>query len=318
MMKKIFKKIAIYAVCFVLSLAVYAYLCVIVTPKDINDAGGALYYNGMGFLAEPENSLDIMVYGNSDVYSGFAPAVIFEEQGYTSYASGRARQTVGNIQPLLKRTLKTQNPSLVILEVDCLFEEEEKSANEADILYAPFVYHARWKEIKARDFYTIPDRTGSVDVHKGYINSSRVYNTDIDENYMGDAHAAPAILTEKNEKNLSEFLEVCKAHGITVFFLELPNVNSWNYAKHNAVQSIADKEGIRFLDMNAKPEGYVLDIRQDFRDNGDHLNRKGAYKTSTYIAAYLNEYYGDILENRKDNPDYAQWQEVVENYNNEI
>lgn len=317
-MKMKLKKTVINILCLVLSLVIYLYLCVIVTPKDINDAGGALYYNGMGFLAEPENSLDIMVYGNSDVYSGFAPAVIFEKQGYTSYASGRARQTVGNIYPLLKKTLKTQSPSLVILEVDCLFEEEGQSANQADLLYAPFVYHSRWKELKARDFYTFPDRAGSVDINKGYINSNRIYNTNINEAYMGDKNTAPAQLTQDNQKDLREFLSVCKANEITVFFLELPNVNSWNYAKHNAVAKIAEEEGIHFLDLNAKPEGYQLDTKQDFRDNGDHLNRKGAYKTSSYIADFLKEQYGDILENRKDNPAYAQWQQVVEHYKKEL
>lgn len=308
------KKIVMPLLCLVLSVAVYAYLCIIVTPKDINDSGGALYYNGMGFLAEPEDSLHVLIYGNSDVYSGFAPAVLYEKTGYTSYASGRARQTVDNIESLLHRTLKTQKPKLVILETDCFFDACEKEVNEADVLYAPFVYHARWKEIKARDFYTMPNRQNSLDINKGYINSNRVYATDLNDQYMGSSDATATPIPEENVKYITEILETCQKNGIEVLFVELPSVNSWDYGKHNAVAKLAEENGVRFLDFNAQPQGYELDPQNDFRDNGDHLNRYGAAKTTAYIGAYLQTHYAKTLSEQADANTKTAWDEVVAHY----
>lgn len=302
--------------CIVLSVCVYFYSCVVVTPKDINDSGGALYYNGMGFLAENENTLDIVMYGNSNVYSGFSPAVLFDTCGFTSYASGRQRQTVENINGLLRKTLKTQNPKLVILEMDCLFEEKDNDMDGADIMYAPFVYHSRWKEIKPRDFYTLPNRTSSVDVNKGYINSNYAYDTNLVVNYMGDVNSSPAPISQENLREVNELLSICQKNNIDVMFLVLPSASSWTYAKHNAVNELAKQNNIPFLDLNTISHEYGFNLDTDFRDNGSHLNRVGAYKASVYVSEYLRKNYSSVIENKQGNPNYAQWEKVIENYKN--
>ena len=309
------KNIISVTLCVVLSVCTYAYLCIIVTPKDINDSGGALYYNGMGFLAEPKNSLDIVVYGNSDVYSGFAPAVLFEKFGYTSYASGRAHQNVGHINKLLKKTLKNQKPKLVILEADCFFAKSKQEINKADIVYAPFVYHSRWKEIKARDFYKLPSRKGRKDINKGYINSNKTNKSGWKENYMGNPNAKPKQIPERNLKYIEECIEICKANDIKVMLLELPSATSWTYAKHNAVNMLAKSHNIPFIDMNTELEGYEVDFKKDFRDNGNHLNKTGALKSTEYIGAFIKKNYSGLIKNKYNNPQYEHWLKVVESYN---
>ncbi|MEG0979889.1 MAG: hypothetical protein RSE39_07655, partial [Oscillospiraceae bacterium] len=96
--------------CVLVSVMIFAGLSIILTPKSIEDKGGVLYYQGKGFRAEPSDSLDVMVYGNSNAYAGLIPAKLFEDFGYTSYVSGVIRQTIEGANTLLKQSLKTQKP----------------------------------------------------------------------------------------------------------------------------------------------------------------------------------------------------------------
>ncbi len=291
------KKVLIAVLCVVVSLGVYLYLCMIVIPKDVNDSGGTLYYNGMGCLAEPENSLDVIVFGNSDVYSGFSPAVLLEKFGYNSYASGRARQNVENINDLLKMTLKKQKPGLVILETDCFFEERTGFSSDFNLFFAPFIYHSRWKEIKLRDFYQRPSRENSIDISKGYIPSDLVFHTDFQEDYMGNPNAEAAEIPQKNLKHIDEFIKICHQNNIEVLMVELPSPYSWTYSRHNAVQKLAEKYELPFIDMNVQRDAYGLNLRTDFRDNGNHLNSNGAAKVTEYIGSYVKANYANVLEN---------------------
>ncbi len=291
------KKCLVALACAVLSLCIFLYLSMIVTPKDINDSGGSLYYNGMGFLAEPKNSLDIMVYGNSDVYSGFMPEILSKKYGYTSYASGRMLQNMENINDLLEKTLKNQEPKLIILETDCFFEERSQYVSDFNLFAPIFIYHSRWKELKFRDFYQYPSRKNTVDVNKGFISSDRVGNLDFPEDYMGDPNTAAAAISQHNTKEIDEFIKTCQKNNIPVLLLELPSPHSWTYANHNAVRDLANEYKLPFVDLNIQHDLYGLELKTDFKDNGNHLNKYGAAKVTKYIGSYVKENYGDLLTN---------------------
>lgn len=289
------KKCLIALICAVLSLGIFLYLGMIVTPKDINDSGGSLYYNGMGFLAEPKNSLDIIVYGNSDVYSGFWPDKLSEKYGYTSYASGRMLQNMKNINDLLEKTLECQNPRLIILETDCFFEERSQNVSDFNLFASTFIYHSRWKELQARDFYQLPSRKNNMDINKGFISSDRIGNTDFSEDYMGDPNTEAALISQHNAKEIDEFIKTCQKSNIPVLLVELPSPYSWTYANHNAVHELASEYGLPFIDLNIQREECGLDLKTDFRDNGNHLNNSGAEKATNYIGAYVQENFGDLF-----------------------
>lgn len=308
------KKIIAIILCIIFTFGIYYYVCMIVTPKDIKDSGGTHYYRGMGFMAEPNNSLDVVVYGNSDVYSGFAPAVLFDKYGYTSYASGRALQTVSNINLLLEKTLKTQKPKIAILETDCFYKKSKTQIDETNLLIAPFIYHSRWKEIGARDFYEYPSRKNKVDINKGFMPSNKTYKTKRKANYMGDKNDTPKPIPKENLKHIEEFINTCRKNNIEVLFLELPSASSWNYAKHNYVKSLAKKYDIDFIDMNTDLDGYKLDLHTDFRDNGNHMNANGANKATEYIGQYLRDKYSKILRDKRDNHKYFHWNNSVKDF----
>lgn len=311
-MKKV-KVILTLSGCFFLTAIMYIYMCFVFSPKSINDSGGTSFYRGMGFLAEPENSIEVMVYGNSDVYSGFSPAKLYEEHGYTSYASGTALQTIGDINHLLRKTLKTQKPKVVVLEVDCLYEKRKTGFDDSNFMLSPFVFHARWKELKMRDFYTIPDRTKKYDITKGYVHSDEVYSFKPDD-YMGNVDAKPLPIPERNLRELKHFIKICKMNNIEVVFLELPSASSWSYAKHNYIKGIATKINVPFIDLNIKNIDYKIDFARDFRDKGNHMNVHGAERATAYVGNFLNENYSQLLTDKRIDKNFAHWKQVVEHY----
>lgn len=311
-MSKVKKVISILC-CIVLSFSVYVYICAIVTPKDIKDSGGVHYFRGMGFLAEPKNSIDIMFYGNSDVYSGIMPSIIFEQYGFTSYASGRPLQTVKNINLLLQKTLETQKPKVAILETDCFYTKSGFQIDEGNFFLSPLIFHSRWKELKLRDFTQWPTRSKKVDINKGFLPSKIVYGTKRKATYMGNKNTPPKPFPSENDAYIKEFVQTCRDNDIEVLFLELPSANSWNYAKHNYVKSFAKELGVKFIDMNIKDENFAVNLKTDFRDNGNHMNSIGAYKTSKFIGRYLSKHYSNILKDKRQDKEYADWQKTVNN-----
>lgn len=79
--------------------------------------------------------------------------------------------------------------------------------------------------------------------------------------------------------------------GFYPCLISVPNYNGWNYQKHNALQEIADKNGINFVDLNLELKKQI-NWKKDSVDGGDHLNIKGAKKTSAYLGEYLKKEYG--------------------------
>ena len=287
-------------VCVVITFSVYICMCIVVTPKDISNSGGPLYYRGMGFLSEPDNTIDVMVYGNSDVYSGFVPARLFDEYGYSAYASGRANQTAGEIVKLLEKTLITQNPEVVILETDCFFTKKKRvNLDTGNILLAPFIYHSRWKEISLRDFTDIPDRNNFNDINRGFLPSELTFRTDSFGDYMKEGSGKSEKITDKNREAVETFVKICNERNVKVVFLELPSPSSWNYGKHTEVKNLAEKLKVEFVDLNIPSESYSVNCDSDFRDNGNHMNTSGACRATDYIGKYLADRHGDILKDRR-------------------
>ena len=312
-MKNISKYLKIF-VCVLLTFSIYAYLCVIVTPKNSKDAGSSLYFQGTGFMSEPANSLDIIMYGNSDVYSGFSPAELYNNYKYTSYASGKASQSVKNINTLLVKSLQNQSPSLIILETDCFYAKNKTDIEKVNNIFSPFIYHSRWKEVNLQDFYKLPSRKNVCDIYKGFLASDKVQPATINVDYMGDKASAPKPIPKENIKEIEKFLSICKKRSIKVLFLELPSPESWSYAKHNAVKELAQKHDVNFLDLNVATEQYKVNMKKDFRDNGNHLNIYGAKKATEYLGKYISENYSDVLNPQLSSEDVTDWNRAVDTY----
>ena len=90
---KQFWKHALRVVAFVAGLIVILLaVSVVMTPKNNTERAGILSERAYGFLAEPENSLDVLFLGDSEGYRAFVPLQMWEEYGFTSFVCNTSSQ----------------------------------------------------------------------------------------------------------------------------------------------------------------------------------------------------------------------------------
>ena len=96
--------------CVVKSIVFILILALLLLGKDNTKESGIINPNATGFYSEPQNSIDVVVVGNSDAYSGFSPMELWNSFGYTSYVSAEGLQVPAGSLAMLKRILTCQTP----------------------------------------------------------------------------------------------------------------------------------------------------------------------------------------------------------------
>ena len=168
---------------------IFAGLNHLMVPKNNSSEAGMYDAFAKGFLAEPENSLDVLFLGDSEIYCCIVPLLIWEAQGITSYTCGTSDQALYQTEAFLYRATERQKPKIVFLETNIFYRDHstlDVLPHWAEEVFPLFRYHDRWKKIRLNDFIEPIDFSHIVR-DKGYL-----YKTDIDIPY-------PA----QYEKNLS-------------------------------------------------------------------------------------------------------------------
>lgn len=70
------------------------------------------------------------------------------------------------------------------------------------------------------------------------------------------------------------------------------------------------------LDLNIDRESFGFDWKTDTRDKGNHLNSRGARKTTLFIGEYLKENYK--LEDHRRDGKYKQWDKDFSEYSKNV
>lgn len=288
----------------------------ILAPKDNVVGSGMNNPNAHGFLSEPRDSIDVVVIGNSDAYSGFSPMEIWNAYGYTSYVCAEGRQLISGSIAMLKQVLSCQSPKVVILETDGLFTKSDVIENVVGMFnaasgntFSVFQYHNRWKQLDVSNMLKKPAYNAH-SVTKGQKMSNEVIGYTGGE-YMKKSDDR-AVIPKASLVGLRAFAELCEKSGAKLVLVEVPSQSSWNYKKHNAIMDWADENGVPFIDLNIDRDSFDFDWAEDSRDGGNHLNNRGAKKVSLYIGKYLSENFE--LDDRRGDPDFSRWNEDFENY----
>lgn len=279
------------------------------------------------YLSDPENTTDIVCLGSSDMWSGFVPLTLWENYGFTSVVSSFSHQSVAQAQDMLQSITKVQSPKLVILEIDTLydgrgpkeviapgsktklddfFDTMDPTAFESKVTskFSLFTFHNIWKDFQKRS-----DRSKC---SHGYLYNDTVQKLK-PRKYMVETEERD-IPVVANSNELRRFVKYCNDNDLQLMFLEMPTFSSWTYARHNAVQDLADELGVDFLDLNFKYDEMGLSIKNCFRDNGNHLNYTAACKATNYIGSYISGNYG--IESRRNQPEVAEyWDNDVARFN---
>lgn len=296
----------------VILLLILIILSQIVIPKNNSEEFGMRDIRANGILGEKENTIDVLVVGDSLSFSAIVPMELWEKYGFTSYINGTPGQKITDSYSFVWNAMETQNPKIVILEADNLFRDStydeaiEKLINQ---MLPITEYHDRWKNLNSNDFFEDPNYTWTED-SKGYY-----YSKDSYASIYGDYMAYSS--KYQNIPKCNEFLvkllkNYCEANGAQFMMISTPSSKNWSYAKHNAAEKFTKENDIEFVDLNLKNDKVKIDWVTDTRDVGDHLNHKGALKVTKFLGEYLKR--KNILEDHRNDKEYSKWNEALKRY----
>lgn len=297
---------------FMILLLIFHYTSYIFLPKDNLDSSGMKDISANGILSEERNTIDVLILGDSEAYSSFSPMEMYKQHGFTSYVCATSGQPLYYTKSLLERTLKDQNPSVVVVETDTIFRPfmvSEPITSKLGDIFPIFHYHDRWKTLKEDDLSGTVNYTYN-NVLKGFDYSTGIKGlTDLSQ-YMKATEQRKTI-PMLNQYFLDRIVKTCKDRGIELVFVSAPSPVNWDMAKHNRIMDYASGQGVTYLDLNLEPS-IRIDWLKDTRDAGDHLNYTGAMKVTEYMGKCLHEHY-DLHDHRQDKA-YLSWNQSLDNY----
>lgn len=265
---------------------------------------------------ETEDTIDVIVVGDSETYSAYNPLQLWKEQGITSYICGTHAQRLCDTVSVLKSSFELQSPKLVVLETNCLFryagvkpQEEDKIRNVAEKVFPVLRYHNRWKQILPLIDASEQKKIERESIRKGFKLRTDVLAYNGGE-WMFETDERKKF-GEMAEDYLKEIYELCEENQAELILVSTPAPDNWTYAKHNSVSDWATEHEVEFLDMNLLHQEMQIDWTKDTRDGGDHLNFEGARKLTRYFGNYLKENF-ELTDHRED-VHYSSWDEAVEN-----
>ena len=303
-------------------------------------ADAETYQEVRGFYSEPENSLDVLFVGASSCVRAVSPIKMWEEYGFTSYSLATTLQPPVYAYEILKNALKRQQPKVVVLFCDGLWQDYDytregqfrgavdgmrlswekwetvnyicaRDKNQSRISYwVPFFrYHDRWDELEKEDF-----EVSFAPVHsyrKGQRPLFAISETPVEERPEKEGP-----LPEYCEESLEFFqkaVDLCKERNIDVVIVKGYKQTGWNMLYSKSLEQFAAQNGCPCLDYNYGDFAKELDIEYpwDYCDTG-HLNYYGALKFSEHLGGYLKEHYD--LPDDHDLQICQQWNEDRDMY----
>ena len=265
-----------------------------------------------GILAEPANSIDLIIVGDSESYSSFIPLQMWNDYGITSYVCGTPKQTLAYSTDFLTRAFEKQKPKLVVLETNSIFRRFSIGSAvllRADKWFSIYRYHDRWKKLSLSDF--------SSEVTSDYIENDKGFRLEdgispvSDKDYMKPSNDK-AKIKAKNKAYVKNMIKLCEENGAEFVLVSTPSVKNWNYERHNSIVAFAEELGIDYVDMNTLRDEIPIDWSCDTRDAGDHLNYSGAKKATAYFGKYLAS--KNIFTDHRNDSQYSDWNAAYNNF----
>ncbi|MCD8335009.1 MAG: hypothetical protein LUC35_06685 [Clostridiales bacterium] len=327
MKKKAILKNGIKAVAFLLIFALLFQLTTELLRSKWTDDNQDRYVL-QNFYDLDEDSLDVLFLGSSQIIYGVNPVELYDHAGISAYCLGGASASLMSNYYWLIEAEKTQNPSVVMLEVSSLLEkvkehQERKrvdemrlslnrlrfirsltgldSVSESALSYViPIVkYHSRWMSLDAQDFGS---GMNSDLAYRGY-NIADQCKKDLDYDKMiidnDDPEEDVRELYDYQLEYFVKIVEYCQENDIELVLFKTTKY-SWKGSDSAQVQELADQYGLTYLDYNWEElmTAFDYNIETDMKDF-DHLSVLGAVKFSDCLADYLTANY-DLPDRRED------------------
>lgn len=270
-----------------------------------------------GYFKEPENTLDVLLIGASELYTGFNSPIAWEKYGFTSYAVTYAGMQGSMYKTILKKALETQSPKLVVFEINGFlhgdkyynyrrpihawfdsvgvdgegkeFLKEHIPKENLPEFYLPFYkYHENWRRpvICARNAATrLYLETEGISYSKSFANTNLTRKN-------GEIKERKITFTQKSAEYMTELLKFCREEGLeNVLFFRAPHcMKNTNLTAAQEIEKLIGSYGYRFVDFENAYGQISLDTKNDFY-NLEHLNIRGMEKFTDFFGKYICDNY---------------------------
>ena len=279
---------------------------------------------------------EVIFLGDCEVYENFSPIELYRSYGISSYIRGSAEQYIWQSYYILKDTLRTETPRVVVLSVHSLQFDQARteeynrmtldgmrwSQDKIDAVNASMMgdehfvdyvfpilrYHYRWSELTSDDFthFFSKDRVS----HNGY------YMRCDTRPYTGFPPKPPLLdytLGPNAMRYLSRITKLCKDNNISLVLIKAPiEYPFWYEEWDEQIEAFAAENDIPYINYIGNEE-IGIDMSVDTYDAGLHLNLTGAEKMSDYLGSWLHENY-DLTDYRYDTEYSQAWQSNIDFY----
>lgn len=239
------------------------------------------------FQSEPKNSLDVLAIGDSLLMCGYSPLHLWRQAQITGFNACTGNQRLTLSLRMLEGFCREQSPKVVLLEADSLFLTVESKDFFLDRIASrlPVLeYHDNWKIFSPKNFLRRPDYSFSNPEKGTHFLFDQNPMLPEDPNYMED-RGESASIDRTNRFYFQKIADLCQKQRIQLVLVSVPSPTLWSLARHNAVQALAEKQGIPYLDMNL--EDGLIDWSTDRSTEGDHLNYLGTQKVTAFLGDFL-------------------------------
>lgn len=258
----------------------------------------------------PENSLDVLFIGSSNLMSGLNPVQLWEETKIQSYNLCSRAQTFPFAYEYLKDALKTQAPKCVVVDAYSVFSDKSYNSlansefhfginmdnlsfeSKADLI-------TKYIEKKDQLSYFFP----LLKNHNYYKNWERAEDV-TDQIFMGycfaDSHEyfekpnysdAVKPMSDIDAEYLNKIIQLCQERGIDLYVIKTPVVYSdEEHSVLNSVKQLCEESGMEYYDMSLDSDDWGFDFNEDML-NFFHNNTSGAAKVTTRLGRILSERY---------------------------
>lgn len=265
---------------------------------------------------------DIVFIGTSMTYHAFSPMYIWDKYGVISYNRGSSGQSYKMSYYLMKDAIEYHNAKVIVFDISYLLQAKNPyPSNINDIVnmiplhrrYNAYKeifgkdlsieqiniasrFHDRWKELNSYDFI-------SLEYWKGFIGKYRypfnIYNGEI------QIKNNKVKLFDETIRYAKLFQEYANTKDVTLIFIKIPSIDP-NHGFAKAFEKLAHENNYIYFNYENMIDKIGYDYKTDLADK-NHTNYEGGKKILDNLIPYIIKNYN--IPNRKNDPNYASWNE---------
>ena len=111
--------------------------------------------------------------------------------------------------------------------------------------------------------------------------------------YLGEDNGITQTMHPKTVEAIRKIADLCERNHAKLLFFKVPASN-WTREDANTIKMFMKENQLEYLEVNDYLDQLSINPNTDFYSI-DHLNTSGAEKATDFLARYLQENYGDVL-----------------------